>query len=320
MLDAEADIEVLFSHISKQEGVNKREIEIIVVDDGSMDNTLSEVNRHNHLLEKFHSVRIITHTSRQGLVITRVDGVSAAAGKFITFIDKKGRPDKDYLFNFLSKKRNIIIGNVYVDKTRSMWGRVLALIRKRVYYPYFNHTFNDVDLDYESYSKFKNKGGGGCMFVRRDYYLKVAKTMPTGVHVNDDSLFVQNLSKIEPILKTSDAKLEYINRTGLWENIAHLYNRGLKFVDFYAKPGSRFFIPIVGLVVFVIVNLVIILTLPIILAYEYCVLVVILLLSALYLSEDTLDFIATVAILPIAIISFSCGILKGLGLKLLGKY
>lgn len=320
LLDAEEDIKDLFTCLHDQINVDKKNIEIVLVNDGSTDNTLQEIKKYNHLLNDYANLRIIKHKSRQGHITTRIDGAKIAKGKHLVFIDKKGRPDNDYLYSFISKNRDIIIGNPYVDKTRSLWGRVLALIRIKLYYPYFNHPFDDINLNHDQYMKFKNKGGGGSMYVLKKYYIEVSKTMPTGVHVSDDNLYVLRLAEIEPILKTASAKIEYLNRTGFVENIIHLYNRGPKFVNFYAKPGTRFFLPIIGLVGFIIANIIIAFISPTLLLCELAVLLILLLFISIYLSEDLIDFAASLLIIPIAAIAFSCGIIRGLLLKLFRKY
>ncbi len=320
ILDAEEDIKELFTCLRNQINVDKKSIEIVLVDDGSTDNTLHEIEKYSNLLEDYANLRVVKHKKRQGHIITRIDGAKTAMGKYLVFIDKKGRPDNDYLSSFISKKRNIIIGNPYVDKTRSLWGRVLALIRIKLYYPYFNHPFDDIDLNHDQYMKFKNKGGGGSMFVLKKYYLEVSKTMPTSVHVSDDNLYVLRLAEIEPILKTSSAKIEYLNRTGFKENIVHLYNRGPKFIDFYAKPGSRFFLPIIGLIGFIVLNIIVAFIDPVLIAYELILLTAILLLLSAYLAQDFIDFASSLFIIPIAAVSFSAGVVRGLVLKLFKKY
>lgn len=319
-LDAKEEIKDLFTCLQKQINIDKNNIEIVIVDDGSTDDTVQEIKKYSHLLDDYESLNIVRHKRRQGHTTTRIDGAKVARGKYLAFIDKKGRPDSDYIYSFINKNRNIIIGNPYVDKNRSVWGRVLSLVRIKLYYPYFNHPFEDISLDHDQYLKFKNKGGGGSMFVLRKYYLEVAKTMPTSIHVSDDNLYILKLAEIEPILKTSSPKIEYLNRTGFKENIIHLYNRGPKFVDFYAKPGTRYFIPIIVLVCFVVIDIIFALLLPIALILEFIVLLVLLIGIALYLSEDFKDIISVLFIMPIAIVCFSLGVLRGLLLKLLNKY
>lgn len=319
-LDAKEDIKDLFTCLQKQINVNKKNVEIIIINDGSTDGTAQEIKKRSPLLEDYDSLRVIEHDKKMGHITTRIDGAKAAKGKHLVFIDKKGRPDKDYLYSFISKNRNIIIGNPYVDKTKNLWSRVLVLLWIKLYYPYFNHPFDDIELDHDQYAKFKNKGGGGSMFVLKKYYLAVSKTMPTGIHVSDDSLLVSKLAEIEPILKTSSAKLEYLNRTGFTENVIHLYNRGPKFVNFYAKPSSRFFIPIIGLISFTIINVAIAFIYPLLLIYELFVLLISLFVVSIYLSESFIDFASSMLIIPIATIAFSCGVIKGLMLKLFRKY
>ncbi len=320
LLDAQEEIGDLFNCLNRQAGIEKSSIEIIIVNDGSSDKTSQQISKHQHLLKDYSKIETINHKKNLGHTITRRDGADAANGKFLTFIDKRCRPDEDYLKSFLAKKRNIIIGNPYMNKSRSLWGRVLCLVRKKIYYPYFNYDFEDIDLDYEAYKKFKNKGGGGSLFVLRAYFLQAMDSMPKGIHVNDDSLLVLKLSKNESILKTSEAKIEYLNRTGISDNIIHLYNRGPKFVDFYAKPGSRFFPYIVLLVIMLFLNVGFIFAMPSFILHELVVSLVLLFLFSIYLSEDFLDFLACVFLIPIAILSFSAGVIKGLVLKLFNKY
>lgn len=320
LLNASEDIEGLFQAIGKQKNVDKEQLEVIAVNDGSTDDTAQQIEQHKAAFKEFADFKVITHSSRMGLAQTRFDGAKAARGKFLTFVDKRTRPDPDYLENFLNKKRNIIIGNIYMDKSLSPWDRLLVLVRKKLYFPYFNHPFNDIELDRESYRDFKNKGGGGAMLVLRDYYLKVSATFKRGKDVNDDSLLIENLLGIEPLLKTASARALYLNRTGFKENVMHIYNRGPKFVDYYTKPGTRFFPVIVALVVFILVNIGVAVMAPQWLLAELLAALVILVAVSAYLAESVMDFFTCVVLLPVALVSFSAGILKGLGMKLLRKY
>ena len=319
VLDAADDIEDLLKSLQAQEGIDKSHIEVLLVNDGSHDSTLDVVEQNKYLLQDFASFRTISHERREGLARTRLDGARSAKGKFITFIDKKCRPDTDYLSSFVQKGRNIVIGSPYTDKGKGIWTRALSLVKMKLYYPYFNHPFEDIELDSEAYAKFKNKGGGGSMFVLREYFLDVSKNMSTGVHVNDDSLLISELSNIEPILKTADAKIEYLNRTGFIENIVHLYNRGPKFVDFYAKPGRRFFVPIVLLVVLLLLNIAMLIVNPVFVLYELIAIVVLSFVAALYLANDVDDFFAALIIAPLSLFVFSAGVVRGVILKLSGK-
>lgn len=320
MLDASEDVQGVFASVASQTGIDRRQVEIIVVDDGSSDDTPELIEKHKDRFSGFADFKVIKHKSRLGLAQTRYDGARAAQGEYLTFVDKRTRPDNDYLANLLNKRRDIVIGNVYMTKTRSIWDRLLVVIRKKLYFPYFNHTFDDIELDQPTYRKFKNKGGGGVMLVKRQYYLDIAKNMNRGKDVNDDSFLIDTLAGITPILKTASANAQYLNRTGFWENVKHLYNRGPKFVDYYTKPSTRFFPLIVSLLTVLAANVVIIFVNPRWLVYELAVAGLVLLTISVYLAEEPLDLIVCLFLLPLALVTFCLGILKGLAMKLTGRY
>lgn len=320
LLNAEDDLRQVSQAIASQEKIEQSKLEVIFVDDGSTDKTPKTIKEVRDLFTSFANTQIITHKKRSGLAQTRYDGAKKAHGEFLTFVDKKTRPDKDYLASLLSKKHNIVIGNVYMDKKRSLWDRLLVTFRKKLYFPYFNHPFKDELLDYNAYRRFKNKGGGGAMLVKRDYFLEVAAGTTRGKDSNDDSQLIERLSKIEPILKTSSAKLKYLNRTGFMENVNHMYNRGPKFVDYYIRPGTRFFLPLLMFFAVIPLALITIVYQPQIITYVAGGLVVLLLLIALYLSEEPLDFLTIIILLPVAVISFCSGLIKGILMKFFRKY
>lgn len=98
------------------------------------------------------------------------------------------RYNPDYFYELVRKSHshNIVVGNVYTDKTLSPWDRLMTLLRKKIYYPYYNHPFKDIELDYDDWKRFKNKGGGAVMLVLKSYYLSVAPSMKMGKDVSDD--------------------------------------------------------------------------------------------------------------------------------------
>jgi glycosyltransferase involved in cell wall biosynthesis len=320
LLNASEDVEGVFKSIVAQTGVDKKTIEIIVVNDGSSDDTEEKVEEHRRLFDDFSGFRVIEHKNRIGLAQSRYDGARAATGRFLTFIDKKLRPDTDYLASLLSKKYNFVIGNVYMDKTRSPWDRMLVLIRKKLYFPYFNHPFDDIKLDQKTYSSFKNKGGGGVMLVMRSHYLEVTGSIKKSKHISDDSLIIVKLLELEPLLKTASAKALYLNRTGFNDNLRHLYERGPKFVDYYTKPGTRFFPAIIAFIFLLLADIVLAFFAPIVLQYELLTAILLLILLSIYLAEEPLDFVTCLWLFPIIFVAFASGILKGLVMKILRLY
>ncbi|MFT6835177.1 MAG: glycosyltransferase involved in cell wall biosynthesis [Francisellaceae bacterium] len=319
-LDAEYDIHGVFKSIKDQVKIDKSRIEILLVNDGSTDNTVPLSEKYStKMLYDYNSFKVFSHGKRAGLSKTRIDGAKIARGKNITFIDKRTRPDPYYIHNLLNKEHHVVIGSPYINKNAGIWPRVLSLAREKLYYPYFNHDFDDIILNQYEYRKFKNKGGGGAMLVPRKSFIQIAQSLGTSQHSNDDSKLIEKLAEIDPILKTSSARIEYLNRTGYWENIMHLYNRGPKFVDYYLSRDSRFFPHLISLIVLVPI-VIFLLFIPNIIWWLIIVMVGSVGVYSVYISNTLSDFMACIVIVPITLFVFSLGIFRGLFLKLINKY
>ena len=64
-----------------------KDIEIIFVDDASTDNSIEEIEKYR---KKDRRIRIIKHIKKEGLFITRNDGVLNAKGEYLLFIEPNG--------------------------------------------------------------------------------------------------------------------------------------------------------------------------------------------------------------------------------------
>jgi glucosyl-dolichyl phosphate glucuronosyltransferase len=75
---------------------NRDEYEVIVVDNGSTDNTEKIVNELSLRLSKI----IYLREEKQGLAHARNAGLSIASGKFVAFLDDDAYPDKEWIKEF----------------------------------------------------------------------------------------------------------------------------------------------------------------------------------------------------------------------------
>jgi GT2 family glycosyltransferase len=79
------------------ERLNYPDYEVILVDDGSTDNTAKLVLAKPDGTSPFPHVRVIRHPENAGLSVARNTGIAAAQGEIIAFTDADCRTDEDWL-------------------------------------------------------------------------------------------------------------------------------------------------------------------------------------------------------------------------------
>ena len=95
--------------------------ELIIVDDGSTDDTFEIINGY---IEKFDNFRFIKHSNRRPPLSTNT-GIQASCGKFLTFLGSDDEYKKEHLairVSFMEQNRNVdlihggveIVGNPFV--------------------------------------------------------------------------------------------------------------------------------------------------------------------------------------------------------------
>ncbi|MFT6031474.1 MAG: hypothetical protein ACI8O8_003226, partial [Oleiphilaceae bacterium] len=88
------EIEMAITSVVEQ---SYQEFELIVVDDGSSDNTLQVVNQLIETLELHDKIKVIPMESNRGVSHARNVGLSASKGDIITYLDSDNEWDLNYL-------------------------------------------------------------------------------------------------------------------------------------------------------------------------------------------------------------------------------
>lgn len=91
-------------------GQTLREIEVICVDDGSLDGSLALLREYEKVDDR---LRIIIHEDNKGTLTARKDGVLNASGQYVMFVDPDDFIEKnacEVLYNKLKETGADIIG------------------------------------------------------------------------------------------------------------------------------------------------------------------------------------------------------------------
>lgn len=105
--------ECIKSIIKAFEKVDQNNYEIIVVNDGSTDNTLDKLEQFKNIF----NIKIITK-SNEGLSMARNDGINNSSGKYLSFIDSDDyviSETADILMSQLDKNFDVIVNDYYDD-------------------------------------------------------------------------------------------------------------------------------------------------------------------------------------------------------------
>ncbi|MFC1593829.1 glycosyltransferase family 2 protein [Candidatus Omnitrophota bacterium] len=293
--------------LAQEDAQFKKDYEIIVVDDGSLDGTAEEVKKY--------PVRLIQLEHNAGKIHARRLGAESAQHETILFIDMRVIASKDLLKRFWE------IGYVPVlagrqleiekhDMTASE--RLFYLIRRKYYYPYFplGKDRESVYITKENFNRVPK--GTTCLFIDKQSFLA---SIPRHFdrNTNDDTTLLENIvcKKNVSLLKHRDIVITYLHRTRFKELAQWVFRRGITFFDFYL---SKNFIAKGMIVLMVILTWALLgycIIHPIYCMYSLFGLILLYVIASLFLLETALDIFVVLPQLWIYLFLFSAGIVKG---------
>lgn len=301
----------------KEIDYSKSEYEVIVVNDGSKDNTKEIVER---IVEEFEKsrirIKIIDFNENRGRIEARIAGAEKANFDNLLFIDHRCLAASNILKKIEEKNYEPIIGNLYQRPEDSIISRFFYVFRSVLYRPYFGKKYPEVLINKENFSKVSK--GFSPFFCRRTTFFE---NLPEekSKWVNDDTLIFANIVKEKEILKTSEVVCTYRERSTFREFLWHLYHRGPRFVDFYMHIRSKYVLLILAILLLPV------LCLSALFFLKLWLLVAILsfiLLSAgtlLLLGFSSKDIFSVIVVGPLVLLSFGAGVYTGVFRKIFIK-
>lgn len=193
---------------------NLREIEIILIDDGSSDNSGKICDEYGREDERVH----VIHKPNEGLVSARQSGIKAAVGEYIGFVDSDDWIEQD-MYRFLYDMALKYKADMVVEDAIEEAGGQCRIIRNQL--PAGSYaTLSEREFLYENMICCKDFFVLGILpylwnkLIRRDLVLSHMGSIPRSVRVGEDGAAVYPMLAMAGKIVVSDtAHYHYCQRS-----------------------------------------------------------------------------------------------------------
>jgi len=301
-------LEACLESITTQENaVIGEDYSVLVIDDGSTDRTVEIASRF--------PVELISLEKNCGRTAARLTGVQNARAERLLFVDSRVTiPPNLLALLHQFDSYPAVLGVAETKKgagALSFFDTILFLIRRK-YYGRENHPMTG-EGKFLTPGNFKRTPKGTTLtLIDRELFVKCSP-MRSGKDVSDDTILFHNLVFREKVsvLISPGIKFKYNPARRFWPFLVGLYERGLKFGDFYLTNGGYFQTHFRILMVLALAFFAAIFLLP---AHISSVLLWVLwglyLFLCIWLSETVLDFPILFLGLPVVLFVFGAGVMR----------
>jgi hypothetical protein len=216
--------------------------ELIVVDDGSTDGTVSEVQNAPWPVEP---EVVVLSQRNQGRLAARTSGLEVATGEMVLFIDTRVFLDVEalaYVMPLLRDSSSRVwtahtVANTDLSPIAGFWQAIEHVAWRRYWKSPRRLTFGLTDFDYYP------KGTTALLAPREALVDAFANYTPTvdDLHIsNDDTAVLRWVAERHGISIAPGYSCVYNSRTTLRAFLQHARHRGAVLIDGYLRPGARF--------------------------------------------------------------------------------
>ncbi|MEN6439811.1 MAG: glycosyltransferase family 2 protein [Syntrophobacter sp.] len=297
--------ECLASLLQQRDVTFGQDYHIVVIDDGSTDKT-------NQIVRQF-PVEVIQLPKNEGRIIARLTGAKHARAQRLLFVDSRIVVSPDTLSKLEEfRDHPAVIGELKVEGTKydTVFNTVLYLIRRK-YYGKENFPMQADQLVISDKNFKRAPKGTALLLIVRDLFIELTPKR-TGKEVNDDTLLFHNLvyQKRLNLLRSKKLLFQYSLRTDPRQFSNWLFHRGVRFTDFYLRPGGYFFVPFLLLLLFGLAGTMAAFLTEHGLCYLLTALLSLNTALTLYLSEEGRDYARVFFSLPVIASIFGLGIAR----------
>jgi glycosyltransferase involved in cell wall biosynthesis len=230
----------------QEAGLTSNEAEIILVNDGSTDNSLQAARA----LSSPYPI-VILDQPNGGRFLARKAGLLASGKENILFIDSRVFIHPQALKYLLQQRASdpskvVWTSHVIVEKKGNIIARFGEAITFIGWRRYFAHP-RDCSYGLKGFDHYPK--GTTCFYAPRTVLLQAFEEFEEQTHdvkhANDDTRLIRIIARDHRINLSPSYSCTYHARTRLSQFFSHSYHRGGVFVDGFLRPGTRFFIPLI---------------------------------------------------------------------------
>ena len=219
--------------------------EFVVADDGSTDGG-AEVAA---ACASAAQVRVVRLNVNRGRFAARTEGLRAAGGDFVLFLDTGVELEPDalsFVAEQLTWQRNVWNGHTRMATNGALSG-FWSAVSEIAYAAYLGRP-RTTSFGADEFDRFPK--GLGCFFAPRELMVEAFASFKTmyrdSRHANDDAPILRRVATRERIWISPRFACRYRPRTTVRLFVRHAYHRGTVFVDGHGRRESRFFPLVVG--------------------------------------------------------------------------
>lgn len=292
---------------------NKKKLEILIINDGSTDETENKIEKY---IKHKNNFKLLNNKSNQGRSRGRIIGAKMAKYNNLIFVDSRVTIEKSLLRYLNTKKEQIIIaGDKGYKRSNNIFEAIISNFKKILFKKNFPQKENIIKITAKNFDHI-GKGTTAC-YIKKNLFIKATKHINNTKDSSDDiKLFTEILKLTNFISRDNKFKINYNYREKLLKILVHTFNRGPKFVDYYWQRGKRFFPHLLIIYILTLANFFFIIN-PIFFLYELATFILATIITAIYISQTSAQFLTSLYFLPLIAVSFYFGLIKGIIIKLI---
>ncbi len=287
--------------------------EVIIVNDASTDQTKTKIKNFVRTRKHF---KVKTNPKNLGRIKSRQKGAENSKFNNLLFIDSRAEIAPNTLKYLDHQNEKVIIpSNIEYSQPRSSLGIFSSTIKGRIYGAGKAQTEETIKITKANFDKF-SKGTTACYF-EKEIFLRSSRSLrkPNKNSSDDIKLLGKSLDFTNHISRDKNFRIKYNIRNNFFQTLKHTFNRGPKFVDYYFRPGKKFFPHLTSIYILSLANLFFLLK-PNIFLYEIGIFIILLIAWSVYLSKTLKEFFTCLYMIPFMGTAFYFGLIKGIILKL----